>query len=167
MVAIGRSRRGPQQVPIEKRFWARVLILSDEDCWEWQGALCDGYGKVMVRKEGKKRPDGTHRVAWELSYGLIPVGLCVCHKCDNRKCVNPLHLFLGTHADNAADKVRKGRCPRGDAHPSTKLTARDRLAVLESAMLGITLADEYGVSPSTISKIRTEAGYGRRGPSAA
>ena len=85
------------------RFWSKVLI--GDDCWEWQGGLARGYGAFH---------DGTHQVVasrfvWELKNSPIPNGLWVLHKCDNRKCVRPSHLFLGTAKDNTQDSIRKGR----------------------------------------------------------
>lgn len=82
-----------------KQFWTYVEILGTDDCWEWQNGLSDGYGHVWI--DGKKIK--TRRLVYTLTYGPIPDGLLVCHTCDNRKCCNPKHLFLGTHEDNARE----------------------------------------------------------------
>jgi HNH endonuclease len=108
----------------EVRFWSRVKILGPDDCWEWQGN-CRGrtvqYGLFTIKS--KNTP--AHRVAYTLVKGEIPDGLSVCHECDNGKCCNPNHLWLGTIADNNRDRHEKGRsvfhnklkthCPAG--HP--------------------------------------------------
>lgn len=77
-----------------------------EGCWEWTGATTWGYGEVNRQGISGRR---VHRLAWEFAYGPIPDGLMVLHRCDNRSCVRPDHLFLGTAADNMHDMIAKGR----------------------------------------------------------
>lgn len=91
--------------PLDVRFWAKVD--KSTDCWEWMGNIKEdsGYGSI---KNGNTM-DYAHRVSWTLHFGTIPKGLCVLHKCDNRRCVNPNHLFLGTYKDNVQDMIKKGR----------------------------------------------------------
>jgi hypothetical protein len=99
---------------------------------------------------------GTHKVAFELTYGPVPKGRCVCHICDNRGCNNPAHLFLGTKGDNAADAVSKDRHTRGERHGLHKLTddaVRDiRVNYLRgSREAGLrSFAKKYGVSDQLI-----------------
>lgn len=87
-----------------KRFWDKVD--KSGDCWEWAAACnSSGYGHIKL--------DGAmilaHRLSWILANGPIPDNLCICHTCDNRTCVNPDHLWLGTRADNNSDMTKKGR----------------------------------------------------------
>ena len=115
----------------------------------------------MVRVRGKYV--GAHRWAWTLMHGPIPDGLFVCHHYDNRKCCNPSHLFLGTHDDNMADMVAKGRArasgytSRGEANACARLTERQVVEIRRRYGRGIgsQRAAEYGVTSATISLIVT------------
>lgn len=89
---------------LRKRYEAKV-IRTENDCWDWLGALDDGYGQLRFHK-AKLR---AHRASWILHKGNILNNISVLHSCDNRKCTNPEHLFLGSRADNNADMVKKGR----------------------------------------------------------
>ena len=89
-----------------KRFWDKVLIARVDECWLWQaGRFWDGYGSFYKDHKLKR----AHRVSWELANGEIPKGLIVCHSCDVPLCVNPAHLWLGTHKLNSKDRDTKGR----------------------------------------------------------
>ena len=104
----------------EQVFWSRVKIGPPNSCWEWQGSLTHrGYGRF-----GNRRPSFAHRIAYQYAIGTIKPGLCICHHCDNPKCVNPSHLFMGTFGDNNRDRNRKGRYVPyyGEAVSSAKLT---------------------------------------------
>lgn len=87
-----------------ERFWNKVN--KTEACWEWTAAIDPGgYGAFKV--DGKKV--NSHRFSWNLHFGSLPEGMLVCHTCDNRLCVRPDHLFLGSHQENHDDMVNKGR----------------------------------------------------------
>lgn len=89
-----------------ERFWDKVLIIPFSECWEWTGSRNkEGYGHFRIANKVVK----AHRVSFELKNGPIPKYSLICHKCDNPSCVNPCHLFLGTHKDNKMDCVSKNR----------------------------------------------------------
>jgi len=143
-----------------RRFWTRVKISDLLECWEWQGATVAGYGNLYVGPfaKGNVVTRRAHRIAWEMTYGSIPVKMWVLHKCDNRLCVNPAHLFLGSPAQNSADMVRKNRQARGETHSQSKLTEDNvreiRLMVFSGQSQG-DVAKKFDIDPSTVSNIIT------------
>jgi hypothetical protein len=144
----------------EKRFWALVRVSGEGDCWLWSGAKCDrGYGNVRWGPRGKTKQLKAHRLSFEYANGKIPDDLCVLHKCDTPLCVNPAHLFLGTRADNNADKVAKGRQPhhRGETNPRAKLTKEDALDITKMLNAGVSQAEiarMFGVHQTQISRVK-------------
>lgn len=148
--------------PIADRFWAKVA--KGDGCWEWTGARnsVSGYGSFGLDRETMVY---AHRMAWELTNGPIPEGLFVCHSCDNRPCVRPDHLFLGTHSDNMQDMVAKGRAPkdkpsqRGVLNPQAKLTAAQVRDIRASAEPHTVLAPRYGVTATLIRAIRNRKAW--------
>lgn len=138
-------------VPFDVNYQDKFIIDESTGCWLWKILSRGGYGAAWAGK-----PISAHRLAWTLARGPIPAGMQVLHRCDVRRCVNPDHLFLGTHAENMADRNAKGRqaCSSGERHPNAKLTSADVLAIRASSALQRVLAAEYGVSISTISDIR-------------
>lgn len=141
---------------IVDRFCKFVDVRSDDECWEWTGGIkSTGRGNFWLN--GKTIQ--AHRMAWILSYGEIPENLLVLHHCDNGKCVNPKHLFLGTYKDNIHDMISKGRRARilGEDHPASKLKEKDVIAIREmyrnSGLSQYKIARLFGVSRSTIESI--------------
>ncbi len=95
--------------PLHEKFYGKYVVDDSTGCWNWaRGSFRAGYGAIAHGKRTLK----AHRVSYELHVGPIPAGMLVCHKCDNPRCVNPDHLFLGTVRDNALDMVSKGRAAR-------------------------------------------------------
>ena len=138
--------------PIADRFWEKVVKEPNSGCWLWTAAVDnDGYGNLALGTGCRL----AHRVSWELHNGPIPTGLHVLHKCDTPPCVNPAHLFLGTHADNMADAISKGR--RGPRW-TPKLTQETVIEIRQRMSNGDTqaaIAAHYGVAQPTISNIKT------------
>ena len=146
------------------RFWSRVDIRGPNECWEWQGGTDGGkgYGRIRWGSPRKIRV-GAHRVSWELHHGPIPDGMLVCHTCDNKPCVNPAHLFLGTNQDNLRDAAHKGRMARGEHQSSSKLTEPEVLEIYRRYWWGDSrnvLAQEFGVSRASIWNIGTGKCWG-------
>lgn len=147
------------------RFWARVdkngpiPAHAPElgPCWVWIGGKNNsGYGNLTLNGESVQ----AHRVAWKLSNGEVPEGQFVLHRCDNRPCCRPSHLFLGDHQANSDDKMNKnrGRWNKGEANHKAKLTADDVATIRAELSAGASnrsMEHRFNVSQATISHIKT------------
>ena len=161
----------------ECSFLDRAKEIPETGCIEWQGnRTIQGYGVLTVKKDGKTKVVSAHRFSWERTNGPVPKGLCVCHKCDNRSCVNPDHLFLGTWYDNNHDRSLKGRSGKRSYTPEEKAKYRSRIknnpiskVVLTPALAkeiydlqGMSyekIAKKYGVSKGIVTGIKTKRNW--------
>ena len=146
---------GRPRVPLEDRFWKKVL--KTETCWLWRGAVRwpGGYGILGLPGE-KGGSISTHRFSYQLHFGAIPLGVLVYHYCDNPPCVRPSHLFLGSAMDNMVDKVLKGRAAFGTRNGNTNLTEDEVRAIRQRRREGEPLksiAGDYAISVAAVSKI--------------
>ena len=143
---------GRKTKTLRQRFDEVGYTVDENGCWNWKGLMRkNGYGSIG--RHGK-----AHRASFELFFGPIPERMDVCHRCDNRRCVNPEHLFIGTRLDNMRDCKAKGRIARtqrfGESNPASKLTSNIVLAIREEYRhergQQRRLAKKYGVTRSTI-----------------
>lgn len=152
-----KKKMGRPKTELEKRFWRCVDKRGPDECWPWIGSTQGegGYGQLSVdgSKDGIR---GAHRISWMLAHGLDklpPSNVVVRHTCNNKSCVAPHHLVLGTHKDNSEDAVRDGLVAHGEEHYNAVLTEDAVRMIRVQRALGILakdLAAEYGVTPVTI-----------------
>lgn len=141
-------------IPAAVRFWRLVKLDDPDRCWLWTGSDDGrrGYGHFYPTIK-PKRHIAAHRYSFEFFYGVVT--LCVLHRCDTPKCVNPNHLFLGTNRENTADRHRKGRSARGERSGQAKLTeaqAREVLT-LRGTTTQLAVAERFGVARGTVGAI--------------
>lgn len=144
------------RTPLADRFWSNVH--KTDGCWLWTGTY-QRYG-VISRPGRQNGRVYAHRLSWEIHNGEVPEGLSVCHTCDNTKCVNPKHLFLGTHNDNMKDCLDKGRhiCQRPGwrPKPNSKIdreTAEEIRRRVASGEPQKSCSVDYGIAQCTVSQI--------------
>ena len=140
-------------VPVSVRFGRFVGKTTETGCVLWNGLITlSGYGYIAVRERGRARKILAHRVAWEAAHGAIHDGLYVCHHCDNKRCVNVEHLFLGTQGDNLADMVQKGRS-------RAQLSKEQVIAIRRDYALGgvtcAAVARQYHTTPTVVHRAVT------------
>jgi hypothetical protein len=133
--------------------WAKHVQIRDDGCWEWTGVRVGGYGKLSTGHATYVR---AHRYSWMRSRGPIPDGLHVLHHCDNPPCVNPDHLYLGTAADNARDRVQRLRGNHGSRNGRARFDEETVARIRVEHASGISqreLARRYNCVPSLVSRI--------------
>jgi len=134
------------------KFWAMVAVSSSDACWVWVGRR-DKYGYGVFSVNGKQV--GAHRVSWSLANGEIQDGMHILHRCNNPSCVNPSHLYAGTHRQNMDDMIAAGS-KKGVKNGQAKLTDKDVVAIRKKCAAGSTMAEmsrEYGMSFMAISNL--------------
>ena len=139
---------------LRERFEQKFEPEPNTGCWLWTDFVrSDGYAVILH----ENRQLYVHRVSWQLYHGSIPDGICVLHRCDVRACVNPDHLFLGTHNDNTLDMIVKGRQSCGESRLASKLTSVQvqniRAYDLHGTLNQCELAEKYHVAQANISRI--------------
>lgn len=139
-----------------ERFWQRVSKAGENDCWEWnRGKTGNVYGQLRI---ANNQAFGTHVFSYILHKGPVPAGLWVLHTCDNRRCVNPNHLYAGTPLQNMRDCSNRGRLKvpelRGERCPAAKLTEDDVRAIRKASGTNKELGEKYNVHSSLISCIQ-------------
>lgn len=142
---------------VRARFFAKVAARDKGGCEVWLAHLnADGYGQFWIDGSMQR----AHRVAWVIANGAIPEGLQVLHRCDIRRCVNPEHVFLGTHSTNVRDMVDKNRQPKGEHNGGAKLTEGQVVAIRYDPRAQRAIAADYGVAQVTISSIKRGQKWG-------
>lgn len=152
--AFGKQSKRQTHCSLRCALKSRLSLNSETGCLEWSGGLSStGYGRVGFLGNIYY----CHRVSYEMHKGPIPDGLIACHKCDNPKCCNPEHLFLGTQADNMRDMGRKGRQwtvpPLGESHNRAKLSEADVRYIRSCGLSAQRIAELYRMSPRTIYRV--------------
>jgi hypothetical protein len=120
-----------------------------KDCWEWQRCLSSGYGKLIFRG----RLQSAHRVSYLLEFGSIPPGAFICHHCDNRRCVNPTHLYAGTASMNSRDAVRRQRTRNGREKLTQEQADEIRQLNPDTPAMKHELSERFGVPYATIAGV--------------
>jgi len=137
---------------ISERFWEKVNIKNENDCWEWRASTRHGFGYGQFSFNGY--PEFAHRVSWIIKYGDIPNNTVICHACDNPLCVNPLHLFLGNQLTNIKDMMSKSRDAFvGERNPNAKLNekmVREAIRLRDNGNSFTSISRVFNVSRQTI-----------------
>lgn len=154
VVPRGYNLPNPFYASLKDSFESKFIKGAENECWLWKASITKwGYGQL----NWKRKVYRAHRLSYEFYKGEIAEGLFVCHRCDNRLCINPNHLFLGTADDNAKDMVSKNRSAKGEHHSHAKLKGKDVIDIrkmLKSGLSNGEIAIKFNVKPGTIKDIK-------------
>lgn len=146
------SKRSQPKIPPEDRFWSKVNKISFLDCWDWTANVgTHGYGQITISSCDVRT---AHRFSYELAFGSIPPKSHVLHKCDNKRCVNPLHLYLGWHNENQHDRETAGTDNSGERNGMSKLSDDQVLLVYADPRKTKFVARDFNISPRLVNLIR-------------
>lgn len=144
----------------KERFEEKYIPEPNSGCWLWIGAMGNLYGVIVINGRNIR----AHRCSWTLYKSSIPEGMCVLHRCDIPTCVNPDHLFLGTHLDNMRDKIKKGRgvSPKGELCGAAKLTNKEVLEIRKLLKDGVNhsyISKMYNTSKTNVNSIKNKKSW--------
>lgn len=144
---------------LKERLMGKIIIDEASQCWNWTGSKSKGgYGRISINS----KPQLAHRISYGIFISELSPELEVCHKCDNPSCINPCHLFAGTHRENMADCKKKGRARslEGEENKRAKLTRDDVIFIRRSSMTNTALGKMFGVSNVAVSYARSGKSWG-------
>ncbi len=144
-----------KRITIKDRLERNSIPEPNTGCWLWTSCVDHGGYGYLHNRQGRPKNLKAHRLAYEQFIGPIPEGAYVCHSCDVPSCINPRHLWLGTHEENQKDRIRKGRSAKGSDFKRSRLNEElvkaIRMAVGSMRIIGL----QFGLSPQTVHEVRT------------
>ena len=141
-----------RRVAPSERFWRHVVPRNKNQCWEWSGNIgSHGYGQFTIERGSVTTAP---RFSYKLHFGAIPTGAVVRHTCDNKRCVNPSHLQIGTQKQNGADFVQRGHGNRGQVNGMAKLSNQDVIMIRTDKRGATDIAADYGITRGYVLKLK-------------
>ena len=147
----------PYIARVAERLWAYIDIRGPRECWPWMGPIVRPsfpYGSLKLKVDDVHTHVTAHRFMWLLEHPLDDLPESVCHRCDNSLCMNPLHLFAGTQADNVRDCITKKRYSRGETHATARLTEAQVQSIRVDERTHKEIAKQYGIGLKYVGSIR-------------